>query len=430
MHRRLFLGATIAGLAAPGLSQPLQSLGFGDPDSFTTSGDGTFDTWRDDFFRRAVAQGYPKDVLKRELSDLSPNERVISLDRRQPEVSRPTGDYVKGAVSADRIVIGARKRGELTFLSSLQERFGVPGEVLIAIWGMESAFGAVQGDFDVVRSVATLSADGRRRGLFEENLLACMKLIQTGEATREQLKGSWAGAMGQTQFMPADYMRTAVDADGDGKRDIWRSDHDALASAANLLAKGGWKSGVSWQREVVLPDGFDFSVTEGPRLFPTVWEQQGVKTADGQGWAGADSISEAQLILPSGAGGPAFLALPNHFAIRRYNNSTAYALGVGLLADRIAGKAELVRAWPVEQGLASADRIGAQEALVKLGYNPGTADGVIGVNTRAALRGWQKAKGLPADGYLTVDLSKRLQAEAGIAVVPIDAAPVAGGAVG
>jgi len=408
MHRRLFLAAAAATAAVPGLCQTLDREG----PPVAASGDDTFDAWLRDFYDRALATGYPADFLRRELSGLTPDAQAVALDSRQPEIARPTGDYVKKAVSADRIAMGSRKRVELPWLSSVEQTYGVPAEILIAIWGMESAFGAVQGDADVIRSVATLAAEGRRRELFEANLFAALKMISTGEATRAQMKGSWAGAMGQTQFMPEDYLNTAVDGDGDGRRDVWGSAHDALASAANLLSKAGWKPGESWQREVILPEGFDYGLTEGPRQSPATWAEIGVKPADGAGWTSADAASVAQLILPSGAAGPAFLIFPNHFTIRRYNNSSAYALGVGLLADRIAGKAELVRAWPLEQGLATADRIGAQDALAKLGFDPGAADGVIGINTRAALRAWQKARGLTADGYLTVDLSRQLQNEA------------------
>ncbi len=219
--------------------------------------------------------------------------------------------------------------------------------------------------------------------------------------------------MGQTQMIPEAYLSTAVDGDGDGRRDIWNSPADALASAANLLASYGWKKGGGWAREVLLPAGFDYGVTEGPKQTPSAWALEGVQAASGAEWGEVDSGAEAQLITPAGAKGPAFLVLPNHFAIRRYNNSTSYALAVGLLADRIAGAAPLTAPWPVEPPMTSQDRIGAQQALMSLGFSPGEADGVIGINTRAAVRAWQKARNLPADGYLTVEVSHRLQAEAG-----------------
>src|SRR5579872_144585 len=243
-------------------------------------------------------------------------------------------------------------------------------------------------------------------------------MIQSAGVRRDQLKGSWAGAMGQTQLIPEAYLADAVDGDGDGRIDIWTSAPDALASAANLLGKYGWRRGGGWAREVLLPIGFDYSVAEGPSQTPDAWALEDVRAASGPAWSEADAASPAQLIVPAGVAGPAFLALPNHFVLRRYNNSTSYALAVGLLADRIAGAPPLVAAWPVEPPMASQDRIGAQQALAAMGFSPGAADGVIGIATRAALRAWQKSRSLPADGYLTLALSHRLQAEAAALAPP------------
>jgi hypothetical protein len=220
--------------------------------------------------------------------------------------------------------------------------------------------------------------------------------------------------MGQTQFIPSAYLATAVDGDGDGKRDIWASPADALASAANLLAKGGWARGQSWAREVTVPADFDFSVSEGPKMVPDAWAALGVLRADGRPWTDADKTAEAQLLAPSGASGPIFLLFPNHFVIRKYNNSVAYALAVGLLADRISGAGPLVRSWPAETPLSLADRMTAQRALAAAGFDPGAPDGVVGIGTRKALRAWQKARGLTADGYLSADMIQRLKTEAGV----------------
>ncbi len=373
-----------------------------------------FNAWLAEFKPKAVAAGVPQAVVDRELNGLTPNPRVISLDGRQPEFSKPVGDYIKGVISDDRVAVGRGKRDALPFLPAVEQRYGVPRDILLAVWAMESAFGKIQGDFDVVRSMASLAADGRRRGWAEGELIAALKIIASGEDTRDQLKGSWAGAMGQTQFLPSNYLSTAVDFDGDGRRDIWRSDADSLASAANLLAKGGWKPGVGWAKEVILPAGFDYSLAEGPRELPAWWEAKGVKRADGLPWTAADAASPAGLILPAGAAGPAFLALPNHFAIRKYNNSTSYALGIGLLADRFGGGGPLVASWPVEQPLSLADRMAAQIALARLGFDPGPADGVIGAGTRKALRAWQQSRQLPADGYLSSDMVGKLKAQAAI----------------
>ena len=317
-------------------------------------------------------------------------------------------------ISDDRVAVGRSKREALDFLPGIESRYGVPRDILLAVWAMESAFGKIQGDFDVVRSMASLAADGRRRTWAEGELIAALQIIASGEDTREQLKGSWAGAMGQTQFLPSNYLTTAVDNDGDGRRDIWGSDSDSLASAANLLKKGGWKPGVGWAKEVILPTGFDYGLAEGPREIPSWWEAKGVRRADGLPWTAADAASPAGLILPAGWAGPAFLALPNHYAIRTYNNSTSYALGIGLLADRFGGGGPLVATWPAETPLGLADRMAAQIALGRLGFDPGPADGVIGAGTRKALRAWQADRKLPADGYLSSDMVARLKAQAGI----------------
>jgi lytic murein transglycosylase len=376
------------------------------------TGDMVFDAWAADFFPRAVAAGISPAVLQREFAGLRPDPRVGGLDTHQPEFSKPLSEYIRGVVTDGRAAIGARKRSEIAQLDQIEKTYGVPREVLLGVWAMETGFGAIQGDYDVVRSMATLAAQGRRRAFAETELIDALKIIQSGEATRAQLKGSWAGAMGQTQFIPSSFLSTAVDADGDGRRDIWGSPADALASAANLLAKGGWVRGQSWAREVTAPAGFDWSLTEGPKLTPGEWAARGVARADGLPWTAADQAAQAQLVAPTGAGGPAFLLFPNHFAIRKYNNSLAYALAVGLLADRFSGMGPLVRPWPQETPLSLADRMTAQRALGALGYEVGAPDGLVGLKTRAALRTWQKSRGLVADGYLTPDLVRRLRGEA------------------
>jgi lytic murein transglycosylase len=377
------------------------------------SGDMVFDAWAAEFFNRAVKAGIAPALLEREMAGLTPDPRVTSRDSRQPEFSQPVSAYIAGAVTDGPIATGMRKRTEVPSLAAIEQRFGVPREILIGIWSRESAFGAIQGDFDVVRSMASLAAQGRRRDWAEGELIATLKIIGSGEFPRSQLKGSWAGAMGQTQFIPSSFLSTAVDGDGDGKRDIWTSAPDALASAADLLAKGGWVRGQGWAREVSVPSGFDFSLSEGPKETPAWWAEKGVKRADGLPWSTADQAAPAQLLAPAGASGPIFLLFPNHFVIRKYNNSVAYALAVGLLADRIAGGGPLVKAWPVETPLSLADRMTAQRALAALGFDPGQPDGVVGMGTRAQLRAWQKARGITADGYLSPAMVQKLKAEAG-----------------
>ena len=429
MDRRSFLALIVAGCADPSLEP---SLGVASPRpqpvsgasavpavpapsaSLTPSGDPNFDAWLSGFYNRARDAGVPAAVLDRELAGLTPDPRASALDSKQPEFSKPVGDYVKGVVSDARVVQGRQFRDSLSYLPTIEQRYGAPREIVLAIWAMESAFGKIQGDMDVIRSLATLAADGRRRGWAEGELIASLKIVGSGEATRSRLKGSWAGAMGQTQFLPSVFLATAVDGDNDGVRDIWGSTADALFSTGNYMSKAGWKRGESWAREVILPPGFDYSVVEGPKDTPSGWAAKGVKRAGGLPWSAADQAAQAGLILPSGAAGPAFLVFPNHMAIRRYNNSTAYALGVGLLADRFAGEGPLITPWPYEVPLALADRMAAQTALAKLGFDPGPADGVIGSGTRTALRAWQKSRSLPADGYLSIDLVRKLRDEAGL----------------
>ena len=421
MDRRAFLIMAIAGAADSGsgpVAPPARAIVAAPPEPAAQSGDSAFQTWAAGFIGEAILAGLPAEVVTREMTGLTPDPRIDRLDSGQPEFAKPISSYIKGVVSDDRIAAGRRKCETLSALPRIEATYGVPRSVLVSIWAVETAFGQIQGDFDVVRSLATLAASGRRRDWAETQLIAAIRIIADGEATRAQLKGSWAGAMGQTQFEPDTFLTTAVDADGDGRRDIWGSSADALASAANLLAKAGWIRGQAWNREVRLPPGFDYSLTEGPRQAPAAWVALGVRPADGAGWASADMAGQAQLLLPTGAAGPAFLVFDNHFVIRKYNNSTAYALSVGLLADRIDGADALAVAWPHEDALSLADRTAAQVALARLGYSPGATDGVIGANTRAALRAWQKARGLPADGYLSLDMIDRLRADASAAIAP------------
>jgi membrane-bound lytic murein transglycosylase B len=417
MDRRIFLLTTLAGAASPGRGPKIETnppqLVMSALEPGAESADPAFDAWASDFLDRSARDGWPSDVLQREFAGMTSDPRVLALDGRQPEFSKPIGDYVKGVVTPTRVAMAQSRESALPWLPRVEARFGVPAEILVSIWAVESGFGAMQGDFDVLRSLATLAAAGRRREWAESQIHAVIRIIATHQAVRGQLRGSWAGAMGQTQFEPETYLTTAVHFEGDGPADIWGSAEDALASAANLLAKAGWVPGQHWQREVILPPTFDYGLSEGPKQTPAAWAALGARPADGMGWFGADAEAQAMLILPSGATGPAFLALPNHFVIRSYNNSTAYALAVGLLADQIHGAPPLARPWPYEVALSTADRTGAQAALAQLGFDPGQPDGLIGAKTRIALRAWQKARGLPADGYLSPDMLHRLQTEVG-----------------
>ena len=363
-----------------------------------------FEGWKQGFLARKG--GARRADYARELEGLTPDPTVIRLDRNQPEFSKPAGAYVQNAVTPVRIAQAKQRIDRVPW--SVVQRFGVPSEILVGVWAQESAFGQVQGDYDVIRSLATLAYDGRRRDWAEGQLKDALDIVVDGRRERAGLKGSWAGAMGQTQFMPDNYLRLGVDQDGDGKVDIWRDDADALASAANLLAQAGWKRGQGWGYEVTLPSGFDYAEAEGPKHNWAYWAARGVRLAQGGTPNGAEALEEATILLPQGANGPAFLALPNHSVIRRYNNSVSYALAIGLTADGIMGKPGLTKAWPNDPSMTRDQRIGAQRALTQLGYDTQGVDGVIGSNTRAALRRWQIANGRIADGYLTPALADEL----------------------
>jgi lytic murein transglycosylase len=389
--------ATVPPSGAPPVAAPAPA----DP---TPYDDGSFQAWKQGFLARHG--GDRRAAFERELAGLTPDPTVIRLDRNQPEFSRPAGAYVQNAVSAVRIAQGRQRLDRVPW--DVTQRFGVPAEILVSIWAQESSFGQVQGDNDVIRSLATLAYDGRRRDWAEAQLKDALSIVVDGKRSRAGLKGSWAGAMGQTQFMPDNYLRLGVDQNQDGKVDIWGTDADALASAANLLAQAGWKRGQGWGYEVVLPSGFDYALAEGERRPWSFWAGQGVTLARGGAPNGAESLEDATILLPQGARGPAFLALPNHYVIRRYNNSVSYALAIGLTADGIAGKPGLVASWPDDAPLSREQRIGAQAALTRLGYDTQGVDGVVGANTRAALRRWQIANGRLADGYLTAALADEL----------------------
>jgi lytic murein transglycosylase len=402
MKRRTFLATAAAALATP-------ALGADPPPAPPPAAvDAAFAEWLAAFRLKAIASGLPQQVVERELEGLTPDPRVRGSDRNQPEFSRPFSHYVKRAAGEDRAAIGRRRMAELDAgLGRIEKTYGVPREILVAIWGMESGYGASLGSQDVIRSMATLAADGRRRAFAEDQLLAALRIIASGEWPRERLTGSWAGAMGQTQVIPSNLLSLAVDADGDGRRDVWGSPLDALGSAANLLATSGWARDQGWALEVTAPEGFDFSVTETLKTSLAAWTDLGLVRAGGGGLGSGPG--EASLIAPTGFRGPLFLLLPNHFVIRRYNNAVTYAMAGGLLADRIAGRPGLVRDWPEEVPLSLADRMAAQVALQAAGHDVGEPDGVIGLKTRAALRAWQKTQGLPADGYLSPGMITRLR---------------------
>jgi lytic murein transglycosylase len=415
MDRRAFLFSTAWLSVAPQPDAqgpiPYESLTGNGP-----STDTVFDAWRTGFIAKATAQGLPVDQVTAALQGVTPDPSVIALDNRQPEFSKPISSYLAGAVTPGRIAAGRQHIAEShAWLDPIVARYRTPAELLVAFWGIESGFGQIQGDDDVIRSLATLSAEGRRKAFAEDELIGALRILISGEATRAQLKGSWAGAMGQTQFTPLDYLAYAVDGDGDGRRDIWGSAPDALASTANfMINKAHWVPGQSAQIEVAVhAAGFDYALTESAQKTPEDWAALGVLPVDPQGLPTADRGVPCTLIMPMGWQGPGFFAFPNHMAIRAYNNSVAYALAVGLLADRMAGAGPLVQAWPPDQPTSLADRMAAQQALKALGFYDGTVDGLLGSGTRKAAKLWQASIHLPPDGYLTYALIQQLKQQAG-----------------
>ncbi len=374
-----------------------------------------FDTWRAGFEDRAVASGRDAGVVRDTLKGVEPNERVIELDRNQPEFTRAVWDYLATAVSETRVETAKEKfRDNADLLSDIETYWRVDSEILVAIWGLESAYGQVIGNDDVVQSLATLAWEGRRRALFESELFAVFDILKDGAATRDDLIGGWAGAMGQTQFMPTTYVAYAVDHDRDGRKDLWKNTGDALASAARYLNDRGWNPGEPWGVEVALPDDFDYGLADGRRLNVGGWARHGVLRLDHEPWPASEQFRRARLLLPAGARGPAFLTFDNFDVIKRYNNSTSYALAAGLLSNALAGRPGVAAAWPTDERMLSrAEVIDMQRLLTSLGHDTQGADGLVGPNTRDALRAWQAANGLAADAFPTGRLLEMMRAQAG-----------------
>lgn len=369
----------------------------------------SIDDWKADFIEYAIARGFDRSFVTAQMQAVTLLPKVLAADNRQPEFSRPISSYETTAVTPARFAAARTRLSANPDVAEIEARFGVPANLLGGVWTMESDLGRIQGDVDVIAALSSLAYEGRRRDWAEAQLLYAFTILKQGLADRAMLKGSWAGAMGQTQFLPENFLKQGIDGDHDGKVDIWHSDSDALASTANLLKSYGWKPGETWAVEVKLPVGFDYYLSETQKQPFSYWSALGVSRADGNTFTPQEASEPMVLLLPSGAQGPAFLALPNHYVIRKYNNSTAYALGVGLIADGIAGR-PLTTPWPTEPPLSLDIRTRAQTALKEAGFDPGALDGVIGQGTRLALKNWQRATHRPADGYLSFALAQELAA--------------------
>ncbi|MEM6546386.1 MAG: lytic murein transglycosylase [Pseudomonadota bacterium] len=381
-------------------------LGAGAASSKTLAGaTQSFVDWRAGFRQRALSQGVDSGLFDRAFSGITPSARVLELDRFQPEFSRPLWEYLDRAVSETRISNGRRLAAEYaTTMRMIEERHGVDGNIVLAIWGIESAYGADYGNIPVIRSLATLAHDGRRRGFAEQELLSALRILAAGDVTPERMVGSWAGAMGHTQFIPSSYLSRAVDFDGDGRRDVWAADpSDALASAANYLARAGWQRGAPAVVELRLPQGFDYGLAaDGVRRDAAAWSALGITAIDGTSLPQGKAV---EILIPAGSRGPAFAAYPNFRVIKRYNNATSYALAVAHLAERIGGGNPFVAGWPrADRPLARDEIVEIQRRLTSLGFDTRGTDGIIGPLTRAAVRRFQESRGKVPDGYVSATL--------------------------
>jgi membrane-bound lytic murein transglycosylase B len=350
--------------------------------------------------QEAQAAGISADVSNDVLDNVQWVERVIELDRKQPEFTTTFSDYYNKRVTPTRVIKGREMLKEhAELLRSISDRYGVPAHYLVSFWGLETNFGSYLGKMAITDSLATLACDERRSQFFTAELISAMRIIEAGDASRESLIGSWAGAMGHVQFMPSTFLRYAVDGDGDGRRDLWSSIPDALASAGNYLATLGWQPGLRWGREVLLPAGFDYSQATRDIKNPLrVWSRAGVTDAFGTRLPDIDL--PGSILVPGGAQGPAFVVYDNFDVIMRWNRSEFYALSVGRLADRIAGAGSLTRPPPADGLRLSRQTVMTlQVHLNQLGYDSGTPDGILGTGTRRALREFQRDRNLVADGY-------------------------------
>lgn len=360
----------------------------------------------------AVARGIPQNVVQRAFTGvMTADAKVIELDRRQPEFLLTFWRYVGTSVSEDRIAKGRQMLAQHgTLLGRVQAQYGVQPEVLVSFWGLESNFGTFMGDFPTIRSLATLACDERRAQFFANELNEALRMIAFDRIDPAIMKGSWAGAFGNTQFMPSTFTGNAVDYDGDGRRDMFRSLPDVFGSSANFLQKSGWRAGEPASHEVVLPQGFPYDQAD-PSIEKTnaEWSALGVRRVDGQPLGAPDQ--KTAIGLPAGHRGPAFLLLPNFKVIMRWNRSLLYGLAVSILSERLVGRPGMtaIQTWD-EPPLAATDIVEMQDVLRRLGHYPDPSDGLVGPKTRAAIRAYQGASGLPQDGFPDQDLLGRLRA--------------------
>jgi membrane-bound lytic murein transglycosylase B len=364
-------------------------------------------------FRSVAAQaGIDPRIYDSAATGISRNTRVETLNLEQPEFAKPIWEYLASTLSSERITSGQQLLGtDHPMLDGIERRFGVQREVLVAIWGMESDYGKQMGSFNIFEALATLAYAGPRKDFGRRELLDALKIAQQENLRPDEMTSSWAGALGQTQFVPSSFLRYAVDADGDGKRDLWRSPADALASAANLLAQSGWEPGAPWGYQVTLPANFSYENADLDDVRTiAAWRNFGVRAA--AGWELPISNARAAIYLPAGAAGPTFIVFDNFRTLLKYNNAASYALAVGLLSDLLKGYGPIATVWPrYELPLSRAGRLSLQADLAKLGFSAGSPDGILGSQTRKALRAYQKSRGLIPDGYASELLLERIEQE-------------------
>lgn len=366
--------------------------------------------WIVAFRPKALAAGVIADIFDTAMSDVTYAPKVVERDRNQSEFTKTIWDYLETAVSDLRISNGkAALQRQRQALDAIEARYGVPAEIVTAIWGLESAYGTFRGSDPVLTSMASLAYDARRAEFFEAQVIAALSIVQSGDTDPENLEGSWAGAMGHTQFMPGSFIEHAVDWNNDGKRDIWGDDpRDALASTAAYLKAYGWVTGQPWGVEVRIPDGFDYlTANRDVTKSPAEWAALGILDTDGKA---VPDHGAASILLPAGAEGAAFMIFKNFEVIETYNTADAYVIAVGHLADRIGGASPLSGGWPTQdRALTYAERIELQEKLTAQGFDTQKIDAKIGPLTVNAVRGWQVSQGEVPDGYASPRLLERLR---------------------
>lgn len=418
--KHLALATTLAVTALPALAKPVEvSLRpvarpaitlVPTTTETTTKVNAGFQRWVKAFLPRARAAGISDRTLTRAFRDVHFNEEVIERDRNQSEFTKSIWEYLDSAASDKRIKNGkSALRQHRRLLNQIERSYGVDKEIVTAVWGLESAYGEYRGDHNVIEALATLAYDGRRGKFFEGQLIEALKILQTGDTTAAKLKGSWAGAMGHTQFIPSSYQAFAVDFTGDGRRDIWSDNPaDALASTAAYLKKHGWVTGQPWGVEVTLPRGFNYGLASRKiKKNPAEWARLGVRSANG---GKVPNHGNASILLPAGHRGAAFMVFKNFQVISRYNLSTSYVIGVGHLADRLEGDGPLKTNWPRnDRALTFVERKEMQTLLTKKGFDTKGVDGLIGPMTLASIRAFQSARGDVPDGYASLSLLKKLR---------------------